>query len=166
MRRSVYTALMVLIPTGPVAALSCLPHDAAATYQRLDTADEVYIAVHGTLDFDSSRLPQTDLANQRATPTETRIPARLHGHALSRAGFTQPFDAAITLRVLCFGPWCAQPPAGADVMAFVQKDAGDHIVTINPCGGDAFFAPNPETVKTAQDCFVDGPCDPDHANPE
>lgn len=156
--RPLLAALSAAILAGPAAALSCLPHDAATTYQRLDAADEVYIAVHGTLDFDASALPQTDWADQRATPPETRLPARLRGKALGPDGFAQPFDAAVTLRVLCFGPWCAQPPEGAEAVAFVQKAAEGYVVTVDPCGGDAFFAPTRDVIETVQECFSGGDC--------
>lgn len=162
MGRPTYASVAAIILAGSAAALSCLPHDAAATFQRIDKAEEVHIAVHGTLAFDAALLSHTDWADQAATPRETRIPARLRGRALGQAGFTHPFDAQITLRVLCLGPWCAQPPAGAEVMAFVQKDAGGHVLTVDPCGGDAFFSPAPETLDIVQDCFAGGPCRPQH----
>ncbi|PVA10417.1 hypothetical protein DC366_09300 [Pelagivirga sediminicola] len=158
MMRLAYGALAALCLTGPTAALSCLPHDVAATFQRIEKSEDIYMAVHGTLDFDAGLLPQTDWADQRATPPETRIPARLVGRGLGKDGFTHPVDIPVTLRVLCLGPWCASPPAGADVMAFVQKDANDHVVSVDACGGDAFFQPSPETLSRVQDCFEGRAC--------
>ena len=155
-------AVAALVLAGPATALSCLPHDAAATYQRLDAAEDAYVAVHGTLDFDAAALPQTDWADQRATPPETRIPARLRGKALGQDGFTHSFDAAVTLVVKCFGPWCAQPPVGAEVVAFVQQDAEGPVLTVDPCGGDAFFDPAPEVLETVKQCFKGGACAPGH----
>ncbi len=159
--RTVSIALATLTLASPAAALSCLPHDIARTYQRIDAAPESYIAVHGTLDFDASQLPEVDMANQHAKPPETLIPARLSGEALGQIGFTRPFAGPVTLRALCFGPWCAQPPAGGNVLAFLQQSEDGFTLTVDPCGGDAFFAPAPELLDKVHRCFTGGTCQPE-----
>jgi hypothetical protein len=158
------TASLVL--PGPAAALSCMPHDLATTFQRIDSAPETYVALHGALDFDTSQLPEIDMTNQQAIPPETRIPARLRGEALGQIGFTRPFDGPVTLIVKCFGPWCAQPPAGGDVLAFVRQDTGGFTLTLDPCGGDAFFAPASEMQDKAHRCFTGRACAPDQPDPQ
>ncbi len=165
-QRVVYAALASLILTGPAAALSCLRPDLATTFERINAAPETYFAIHGTLDFDETQLPKVDIDNQQATPPETQIPARLRGEALGRIGFTRPFDGPVTLNVQCFGPWCAQPPAGDAVLAFVRQDADGFSLTLDPCGGDAFFSPAPALLDTAHRCFTDGACAPDQPQPE
>ncbi|WP_324753771.1 hypothetical protein [Roseovarius sp. Pro17] len=160
--RTVSIALATLTLASPAAALSCLPHDLARTYQRIHAAPESYIAVYGTLDFDASQLPEVDMANQQATPPETRIPARFSGEALGQIGFTRPFAGPVTLRALCFGPWCAQPPAGGNVLAFVQQGEDGYSLTVDPCGGDAFFAPAPELLDKVHRCFTGDACQPEN----
>ncbi|WP_138934886.1 hypothetical protein [Roseovarius arcticus] len=156
--RTVYAAIASVALAGPAAALSCLPHDLATTFKRIDAAPETYVAIHGTLDFDEAKLPKVDIDNQQATPPETKIPARLRGEALGRIGFNRPFDGPVMLNVQCVGPWCANPAAGGTVLAFVQQDAEGFSLTLNPCGGDAFFAPAPELLDTAHRCFTGSAC--------
>ncbi|MFX0542928.1 hypothetical protein ACEWPM_014500 [Roseovarius sp. S4756] len=144
---------------GPAAALSCLPHDLATTFQRIDAAPETYFALHGTLEFDASLLPEVDMANQQATPPETRIPARISGEALGRVGFNRRFEGPVTLIAKCFGPWCAQPPADGDVLAFIRQDDESFTLTVDPCGGDAFFNPAPQMLDKAHRCFTGGDCE-------
>lgn len=157
--RSITAAALSLALAGPAAALSCMPHDLARTYQRIDAAAESYVAIHGTLEFDTALLPEVDMANQQATPPSTRIPARLSGEALGRIGFTRAFDGPITLDVQCFGPWCAQPPSGSAVLAFVRQDADGLTLSLDPCGGDAFFEPDPAMLDQTHRCFTGGACD-------
>jgi hypothetical protein len=164
--RVIALVLTSLALASPAAALSCLPHDLATTYQRIDAAPESYVAINGILDFDSSALPKVDMADQQAAADETRIPARLSGEALGRIGFTRPFAGPVTLIVKCFGPWCAQPPAGAPVLAFVQQGTEGFSLTLDPCGGDAFFSPAPQMLDKAHRCFTGGACAPDQPQQE
>ncbi|MEX1234107.1 MAG: hypothetical protein WEB56_03870 [Roseovarius sp.] len=161
MIRTATAMLLGLAVAGPATALSCLPHDLARTFERVNSAPETYFALHGTLEFDASLLPEVDMADQQAAPPETRIPARISGEALGRIGFNRPFEGPVTLISKCFGPWCAQPPAGGDVLAFVRQDAEGLTLTVNPCGGDAFFAPEPDMLDKAHRCFTGGACEPE-----
>lgn len=160
MMRAALLSVMGLALASPATALSCLPHDLARTFERVDAASETYFAVHGTLDFDASLLPEVDMANQQSTPDETRIPARISGEALGRVGFNRPLEGPVTLIVKCFGPWCAQPPADGPVLAFLRQDADGVSLTVDPCGGDAFFDPAPEMLDKAHRCFTGGDCTP------
>ena len=157
MRRFLLLALAVTLP-APALALSCMPHDPARTFQRIDAAPETYIALHGTLTFDESLLPEVDMSNQQATPPETRIPARIAGKALGKDGYTVPFEGALTLISKCFGPWCAQPPSGETVLAFIRQNEAGPTLSVDPCGGDAFFAPSPEKLETIRACFSGDEC--------
>ncbi|MFD0858834.1 hypothetical protein [Roseovarius aquimarinus] len=152
-------ALAAAMASGPAAALSCLPHDLARTFERVNSAAETYVAFNGTLEFDESLLPEVDMADQQATPKETRIPARISGEALSRVGFNRPFAGPVTLIVECFGPWCAQPPAVGEVLAFLRQDPEGFTLTTDPCGGDAFFGPDAAMLDKAHRCFTGGECE-------
>lgn len=151
-------ALLALSLASPAIALSCLPIDLAGQYQRIAAAPEPYVIVHGRLSFDADLLPRTDWEAQQNTPPETRVSARLRGHALGRDGFKTPFNRAITLRVLCYGPWCANPPGEGMVLGFVKRENGAYALTTDPCGGDAFFAPPPEMLEQVLSCHRGGPC--------
>ncbi|MBZ8118128.1 hypothetical protein KUD11_05655 [Roseovarius sp. LXJ103] len=144
---------------GQAAALSCMAPDVAATYLRADAAQGAYVVVNGKIIFDEKRLPATDWENQRDTPTQTPIPAQMVGKSLGPGGFETPFDRAITLNVLCTGPWCAGARSGAAVLAFVERSEAGYTVTLGPCGGDV-FAPTPEVLSTVQRCFEGGACAP------
>lgn len=152
------TFALALLGASPAIALSCLPIDLAGQYQRIAAAPDPYVVVHGRLSFDADLLPRTDWEAQQDTPPETGIPARLSGHALGRDGFKTRFDRAITLRVLCYGPWCANPPGDGMVLGFVKRVNGAYSLATDPCGGDAFFAPPPEMLKQVLSCHRGGPC--------
>ncbi|RKF13842.1 hypothetical protein D6850_11625 [Roseovarius spongiae] len=151
--------LSLLAPV-PASALSCLPHDVAATFQRVNDAEEVYVGVLGTLTFDESRLPVVDMEQQQNIPPETKIPARIKGHTLSAEGFVTAFARDVTLNVQCAGPWCAKPQSGTLYLGFLRKENGDYSLSINPCGGDAFADPNRVMRETVRRCFAGGECEP------
>lgn len=156
-------ALLILVLaglSGPAFALTCLPHDVARTFQQAAEAEEPYIVVHGALQFDETRLPKMDMANQHQTPPETLIPAQITGKALSHDGFTIPFDRKITLNAQCFGPWCAGATSGADYLAFLEKRADGYRLSVTPCGGFGFGSPSQEMLDTVKACFRGEQCDP------
>lgn len=157
-------ALLVVLLTGlsgPALALSCLPHDVARTFQQAAKAEAAYIVVHGALQFDKTRLPKVDMANQHQTPPDTLIAARITGKALSHDGFEVPFDRKVTLNAQCFGPWCAGATSGADYLAFLEKRADGFTLRITPCGGFGFAAPSKVRLDTVKACFRGAACDPD-----
>ncbi|MCZ4352493.1 hypothetical protein O4H61_08190 [Roseovarius aestuarii] len=148
-----------MFSAGAASALSCVPVDPPLLFKRVHLAAESYVAVYGTLTFDPALLPKTDWEAQHSTPQDTRIPAVMSGHSLDQNGFKTPFEAPVTLRVLCFGPWCAQPPANQPVMGFVQQNEGSFTLTTDPCGGDAFFQPSSEMLQQIHTCFIGGDCE-------
>ena len=154
------TCLPLLVWAAGVQALTCLPHDVAAVYQDARDSEDRYMVVLGRMSFDATRLPETDMTDQTNTPPDTRIPARLTGDALSRAGFIHPYDADIVLNVQCFGPWCAggqERRSGAGLRQSRRRLPGgdDH-----PCGGFAFARPTPEMTEQVIACHTGGDCTP------
>lgn len=146
--------------SGPTFALSCLPHDVARTFQQAAEAEQPYIVVHGVLQFDETRLPKVDMANQQKTPPTTLIPAQITGKALSHDGFTTAFDRKITLTAHCFGPWCAGAPSGTDYVAFLETRADGFTLGLTPCGGFGFAAPSKAMLATLKACLRGEQCDP------
>jgi hypothetical protein len=159
-RNAILLALSVAVP-GPALALSCLAPDVARTYLQLDEAEERYIAVHGVLTFDASKLPKTDMQDQASTPDSTPLPAQLTGQSLSAEGFTTPFDRSITLDVRCFGPWCAGAASGAEILGFVELRDSGPVLTLDPCSSTSFPEPDEAMLNTAVRCMQGGACKPE-----
>lgn len=152
---------MALAATAlPAHALSCLPPDVARTFNRAAEAEDTYIVVHGTLTFDTSKLPQADWQNQQNKPPNTLIPARLTGQSMSKAGFKTPFDSAITLNAQCLGLWCAGAKSGTPYLAFLERGTQGYTLVLGPCGGLGFADPTPEMLRKALQCFRGSPCKP------
>ncbi len=154
--------LALFIATMPVAAiaLSCTPHSVEAAYQQAEADQAHFVIVRGILDFDAGELPIGGVENHSSTEPLTRVKARLSGSALSQKGFSSPFNNAVTLEVACYGPWCARPQAGQDVLAFVRLGAGDGVIATNPCGGYLFDTPVPAVIRAVKSCFAGKACTP------
>lgn len=147
MTRYGLAALLALF-AGQADALSCMRPDIARDYERAASAEEIYHAVTGVLDFDPATLPVVDYDNQQDTPPETDIPARLTGRTLTSSGFTAEFERDITLRVHCFGPWCASPQPGTPYLTFVESTRQGLVMHVDPCGG--LSHPNPSAELEAR----------------
>ena len=146
-----------LLIAGEAMALSCLPHDIKRTFTQAHEAEEVFIVVHGTVSFDADLLPKTDLEDQMV-PESTDIPARIEGVALTRKGFGSAFAQDITLRALCFGPWCGGMTPDIEQLTFLQRTEAGYVLQINPCGGMAFPEPTEGMLDTVATCFRNGSC--------
>ena len=152
-------ALPFVVWSAAAQALSCLPHDVAATFNEANASENRFVVVIGQLDFAAELLPKTDLNNQQGTPEETRIPATLTGKTLARGEFSQDYGQSIVLNAQCFGPWCASAVPGQEVLAFVNIDRDPAEVTITPCGGNAFAKPTEEMRARVLAC-TRGDCTP------
>ena len=120
-------ALLSALAAQPALALSCLPPDPVALYERARDADERYMIVRG-------RILPSGTVNLPVEGKEAETQARVEGMALSEDGFVRPFDRPATLRLLCFGPWCANAPdPEAETFMAVQLDGPDLVVEIGPC---------------------------------
>ena len=160
MRRQTCFALVLAALAGPALALSCLRPDVVRTYQSAAAAEEAYVVVQGTLDFDGRRLPKADASDRADTPPSTRIPARITGQALTRTGFDQTFDREITLDLLCFGPWCAGAKSGIPYLAFLRKTDTGYVLQLDPCGGFGFAEPTGEMLTRVEGCYRGRACKP------
>ena len=150
---------LVLTVTSPAFALSCLPVTVPDAYHKAAEAEEVYVILHGKLQFDAGKLPVTDWNNQQDTPPETHIQAWFQGKGLSHKGFSHSYDRIpVSLRVQCFGPWCASIQPQTDQLLFVQKDGGSYQLTVGPCGGNAFGEPSKKMLNQVKRCMRGGSC--------
>ena len=113
---------------------------------------EEFVARHGVeyLVF-NDHLPHEELAKGKRPP-------RLTGQALTKGGFDQAFDRAITLDVQCFGSWCASAVPGTEYLGFLERRDGGYVLTVDPCGGMGHPDPTPAMLDKALECLQGGPC--------
>ncbi len=157
MKRYLLPALLSFA-AGPALSLSCLPPDVVSSYNDAAASEKSYVVVHGTLTFDESKLPKSDLSQQEQTPPSTDIPARLTGKSLSKAGFKADFDRPITVRSVCFGPWCGQPASGTEYLSFLEKAGDTYVLAVTPCGGFDFAQPTQAMLNKVTKCFKGNSC--------
>ncbi|MEM7630474.1 MAG: hypothetical protein AAF227_00435 [Pseudomonadota bacterium] len=156
-------ALCLIIMPSLAEALSCLPWGVTDAYLAADTADGAYVIVQGQLDFNEDLLPQADWDNQTDTPALTLIPGRISGRAWGRSTDVD-FETDVTLRVRCYGPWCAGAASG-EVLAFLRKEEGRYSISTNPCGGNLFGAPTHAQIAATRACLKGGACKPTSQRP-
>ncbi|MGB7318602.1 MAG: hypothetical protein WBC85_11615 [Planktotalea sp.] len=135
-----------------------MPYGVPEALHEVIEAEEGYVAVTGTLRFDESKLPKVDMSRQEQTPPITRIKARIKGKALTKSGFTKPFNTALMFEVSCYGPWCAGAQSGKNALAFLKQTKAGYVLSTNPCGGHVFFEPNKETLNSVEQCYIKGHC--------
>lgn len=150
--------LAVLAGAGQAVALSCVPPDVAASFQAAAQSERVYVVVHGRLSYDVALLPQPIENDINNMPPETRIPARLTGKSLAKAGFVNAFDAPVTLNIQCWGPWCGGIDPDVPVLLFVEKTGAGFVMATEPCGQFAFHNPTPQQLKTLSFCMRGAAC--------
>ncbi|WP_135504044.1 hypothetical protein [Roseovarius aestuariivivens] len=155
--KALFAAALVLC-AGPALALSCMRPTVAGSFVRADAAEQIYVVVHGRLQFDEALIPEPDFSRQ--DPPDTLIPARLTGTVLSRAGFETAFDRDVTLKLQCFGPWCGGASAGTDYLVFVEKTGTEYVVPADPCGSMIFADPTPAQLDQALACLRGEACEP------
>ena len=160
LHRTLAPAALAALLAGPALALSCMAPDAPRSYQQADAAEERYLVVHGTLTFDDTRLPKTDLQDQGSIPESTPLPAQLTGMSLSAEGFTTPFDKPLTLDVRCFGPWCAGGTSGIEVLGFVELRESGPVLTLDPCSSMTIPDPSEQMLNQVIGCMKGEGCEP------
>ncbi len=156
--RSTILALALSSLAGPSLALSCMAPDVAVSFNEAAASEKVYMVVHGTLTFDETKLPEVDINHQDQIPPHVDIEARLSGMSLSKAGFETAFDRPVTLRALCYGPWCGRAVSGAAYLSFLEKPETGFVLAVTPCGGFEFSDPSEEMLNKVTQCYRDGSC--------
>ena len=148
--------VLAMLPL-PAFALSCMPHSVTIAYQDAAAAEESYVPVLGTLDFDPDLVPVMDLSGQTDIPPVTLIPATFRGEALTVRGIAQPFEADVVLEVRCFGPWCPQLQPG-EMLGFLRQTSHSYVLQTDACGGFLFGAPTGVQVQQVRDCLAGRSC--------
>ncbi|MGH1415515.1 MAG: hypothetical protein ACRBB0_18650 [Pelagimonas sp.] len=158
MRAIVALALGLLIMAQPALALSCLKPNPVRSYLEADASEERWGAVLGRLDFDEGRLPPTVSGGGHS---DVDLHAQLVGHSLDADGFTNPFQGAITLRIVCTGSWCGRARSGGHYLMFIKREKGKHVAFANPCEAWMFENPRKKALRDVQRCYTGGYCQPD-----
>ncbi|MBV2359679.1 hypothetical protein KUH32_07830 [Thalassococcus sp. CAU 1522] len=158
--RLLVVGLALTLSGGPADALSCIRPDAARDFQQAVASEDIWIVVNGVLRVDETLLPRTDWQRQQDMPPQTDIPARLTGKSLGPGGFTRDFDRAVTLRALCFGPWCGAVADGTEYLAFLKREGTGYVMFADPCGGNSHREPTDDLRRTVAHCFQGKPCTP------
>ena len=150
-------ALALSLVAGPAAALSCLPPDVAARYQRAEEVPEPVYILRGVLNFDEGLMPQ-GVVNAERNPAP--VPAYFKGKGLTLVGFTARYERPVTLQPICFGPWCGNAVAGQEAIVFATVTGDDVVIEVDPCGGSVFYDPTEDMARILQTCLQGGPCNP------
>lgn len=148
-----------VMAAGPATALSCLPPDPVRDFKEAESSPDRWGIALGRLDFNAERLPQVDWDRQDEVPPQTDLRAQFIGHSLDMNGFKTVFQANVTLRVLCFGPWCAEPKSGGRYLAFIKHENGKRIIHADPCGSWLYLNPRKYDLDRVRTCFAGGPCE-------
>lgn len=152
-------AIMLVLVSGPLQALSCLRPDPIETFQRLAAEPESYFVLYGTLTFDEGALPVGTNDFEEIAPPDP-IPARFEGKGLSKAGFATPYVSNVLLQVTCAGPWCGSARSGAEAIYFVPASDPPVTMQAGACGGMIFEDPAPAVLEVLTSCMQGGPCTP------
>ncbi|WP_353473321.1 hypothetical protein PVT71_04590 [Salipiger sp. H15] len=133
------SALVVLLlwTAGPAFALKCLPPDVARDVRAAEGGQTEWIAVNGMLE--TGTVPRS----------AGEVPARFWGWSLGKGGFSRPFDAHITLRVSCYGPWCGSAESGP-MAALLKREEGRLVLIADPCNANRWPEPSARQVKALE----------------
>jgi len=156
--RAALAGAVMLATAGHALALSCMPQDAARTFQRANEAEERYLVAYGELTFDPEELPEQDLSSSE--DRSTSFPAIITGVSLTAEGFTQAFDQPITVDAKCLGPWCPSLTPGTPLIAFLEQRPSGYTLLVDACGGMIVSEPAEEDLETIVQCSRGGDCEP------
>lgn len=148
-------ALVLVLLAGEAQALSCMRPTIANSFARAEAVPDSVYLLKGALSFDESLLPDRDMLQPEKDPAP--IEAQFKGMALSRDGFTTPYNRSVTLQPLCFGPWCGQAISEEPAIIFATVRGDDLVIEVNPCGGQIFYEPTPQMDAAAIAC-MNGRC--------
>jgi hypothetical protein len=141
----------------PLHALSCAPYGLPEILQEVVKSEHGYVAVTGTLTFDTNKLPKPTRDNT-AGPDLTKIKGNITGKSLSRAGFKNTFSTDLTLEVRCLGPWCARAKSNAEVLVFLKQTQNGYTLAVQPCGSHIVYRPTRSDLNSTKQCYLTNNC--------
>lgn len=147
---------LMVLAANQAAALSCIPPDPVAAYQKAAAAPDTYYVLYGAFAFDTKAAPKgTDGMAEPAK--QAPISAMFRGNGLSKTGFNLRFDQMITIQPVCVGPWCGAVSPHTPALAFVRADGDQLIAEVGPCGGHIFLNPSQGDLDNIVQC-INGNC--------
>lgn len=154
-------AAALICAAGTANALSCIPPDPAASFQRAAESEDSYAVLLGTFRFDPITLPGMEETNDPTYQPPSAM-ARFSGQGLAANGFGRTADRDVVIQPLCFGPWCGNMAPDLPTLAFVKVGPdGGYTVEVDPCGGWVFPDPGPEMIRAVEACMRGETCEPD-----
>lgn len=154
-------AILSLVCATKVSALSCMPPDAARTFQYASESEALYMAIWGELEFEPITLPDMGVTSDPAYVPPSAV-AVFTGKALSQSGFVDIEPREIIVQPSCVGSWCGNLTPNEPVLAYVEI-ADDQTLTLNagPCYSWHMPNPTPAMISVVETCIQGGPCEPD-----
>ncbi|MCR8548780.1 hypothetical protein M4578_13160 [Salipiger sp. P9] len=148
-------ALVAVSVAPPASALSCMAADVTQDFANAAASPDNWVVVEGALDFDPALAPPP-AADGQGRPAS--FEARFSGMALAGAGFIQPFDRPVTVRLTCSAHWCGSVTPGR-YLAFLKQEAHGYALIVGPCPTFLHRDPTEAQKATVASCFAKGGCD-------
>ncbi|MEM8591294.1 MAG: hypothetical protein AAGF13_02095 [Pseudomonadota bacterium] len=157
MKRLISACILTLAATN-AAALSCLPTNVAGSYIAAAEAEETFVILHGSFDFDQAELPLLPPNNRN--PRVMRVDAQFTGGVFTGKNFSFETELDVQIEARCFGPWCSWMEVGTEVLAFVEKRDDAYFLTLSPCGGWLYARPKQAQLDQVVSCHQGDTCEP------
>lgn len=145
------------LAAGQAVALSCIQPDPVRDFQQASDAEETYVVLYGTFEFDQSKMPQGVEMGDPRTPAP--VASIFSGNVLTLDGFVPAPDIAVTLVPTCAGPWCGAMQTGPETLAFVVQGEEGFTLDIGPCGGGIYPEPSRAVLDQMTSCLRGEACE-------
>jgi hypothetical protein len=155
MIRALLLAAALAAASGGAAALSCLPPDAVRFYRDAQASAARFLIVRGTF------APASGAPRERPD-LGSRVfewSGRLTGASLGAESLSEPFDAEIVYRYVCFGYICSPGPQHGTFLAFVELTEAGPVLTTDTCNGWVVPHATDEEIARLLACHVEGKCE-------
>ncbi len=130
MKTFLSTMITALVVAGQAQALSCMPADAARSFNWASNAEERYVILQGAFSFD---FPKTEPVEDINNPPTVVLQSQFNGKYLTPDGFIDAPPLDVTVEFTCLGPWCGAMEADENVLAFVEQADSGYILRVEPC---------------------------------
>lgn len=158
--KQILTSMIIatsLLGATQASALSCLRPDSARTFQFASDAEENYVVLMGTFDFDVPQRPRSNTINN---PQTVVVPARFDGMFLGATGFKSEAEFDLTIAFTCAGSWCGSiPPNAGELLAFVEQTEDGFFLEVDACGSNTFSDPRNGPMQQVESCMRGEGCE-------
>lgn len=156
MKSLIPLSIFVMLSASQADALSCISPDVARTFNQVSAADETYVVLLGSFEFEPPKTPRRNINN----PAEVRVTSVFRGQFLGAEGFGDAAPQDVTLHFSCMGPWCGSlPDSGETILGFVERTSQGFVFDIDPCYSKAFVSPSPVDIARVEACMRGEDCE-------